>query len=76
MKYYVWYDNLLEEIFALEKTEFEQHSQFKKILEQEHVSFLILEATSIKDAFEQYKKLHTPAILSNVSLKNNNKLIH
>jgi hypothetical protein len=54
--YYVWYDHLLEELFSMEKDDFEkEHIALKNALEREKVVFHTIQADNIAHAFEVYR---------------------
>lgn len=54
--YCVWFDNFMQELFALEKYEFDKLDNFKKNLENEKNTIHVVEATCLKDAFDKYKE--------------------
>lgn len=55
--FYVWYDNFLEELFALEKADMDKfYPELKQQLEKEHVVFHLVEAETVTHAFEVYKE--------------------
>lgn len=56
--YCVWFDNFLEELFAIEKSEFELFPKLKERLELEKNTFSFLVADSITDAFSKYKQMN------------------
>jgi len=56
--YCVWFDNFLEELFAIEKSEFELYPNLKSRLDLEKNSISFLEANSITDAFAKYKEVN------------------
>ncbi len=61
--YCVWFDNFLEELFAMEKDEFNLYPKLKSRLELEKNSFTFLEAESITDAFAKYKQVNNRSYL-------------
>lgn len=54
--YCVWFDNFLQELFAIEQKEFEQYDKLKQALKIEKNTIHLIEAESCVDAFAQYKK--------------------
>lgn len=53
--YYVWQDNFLEELFAMEKNELDtEYVGLKNQLEKEKVVFIEVLADSTTEAFEAY----------------------
>lgn len=64
--YCVWFDNFLQELFALEKFEFDKYEKLQKCLKSEKNIIHFFEAESMTDAFEKYKEMqeHVPASLS------------
>ncbi len=64
--YCVWFDNFLEELFAIEKSEFDLYPNLKSRLDLEKNSITFLNADSITDAFSKYKQVnnrgHLPAL--------------
>lgn len=54
--YYVWKDNLLEEYFALEKSEMEKNPNYMKLLKEEKSIFYEVDATGFKDAINIHKE--------------------
>lgn len=55
--YCVWFDKFMQEIFALEKTEFEKYEKLQKCLHEEKNIIHYLDADSTTHAFEEYKKM-------------------
>lgn len=55
--YCVWFDKFMQEIYALEKFEFEKYDQLKKCLAEEKNIIYYVEADSTTQAFEEYKKI-------------------
>lgn len=53
--YCVWFDNFFEEIFAVEKQEFDQYDKLQACLKAEKNVIHFVEADSCVDAFAQYK---------------------
>ena len=54
--YCVWFDNLMQELFALEKSEFDLHDKFQEALKNEKNVIHSIEAESMTDAFAQYRE--------------------
>lgn len=56
--FYVWKDNLLEELFAMEKEDMDtNYSILKQQLEKEKVVFIEIMAEGMKDACNKYRDL-------------------
>lgn len=56
MTYCVWFDNFLQELFALEKAEFDSLEKLQQALKNEKNIIHFIEAESMKEAFTQYRK--------------------
>lgn len=54
--YCVWFDNFFQELFAVEKTEFDQYTKLQECLKNEKNVIRLIEADSCTDAFSKYKK--------------------
>lgn len=54
--YCVWFDNFFQELFAIEKTEFDQYDKLKDCLKAEKNNIHYIEADSCVDAFGKYKE--------------------
>jgi hypothetical protein len=63
--YTIWKDNLLEEYFALETSEFKKYPKLKEVLISEKVQFSYLDAISIPEAISLYKKQLADLYVSN-----------
>lgn len=55
--YCVWFDNFFQELFSIEKSEFEKYDKLKKSLSDERNLIHYVEAESITDSFDKYKKM-------------------
>lgn len=54
--YCVWFDNLMQELFALEKSEFDSHQKLQEALHNEKNIIHVIQAESMKNAFEKYRE--------------------
>ena len=55
--YCVWFDNFFQELFAIEKHEFDQYEKLQECLKNEKNTIHIFEAESLTEAFFKYKEL-------------------
>lgn len=54
--YCVWFDNFMQELFALEKSEFDKYEKMQAELKNEKNIIHFINADSMKDAFDQYRE--------------------
>ena len=54
--YCVWFDNFFQELFALEKNEFDKYDKLQKCLKEEKNTIHLIEADSCMSAFSKYKE--------------------
>lgn len=54
--YCVWFDNLFQELFSLEKFEFDKYEKLQECLKNEKNTIYLIEAESLKDSFEKYRE--------------------
>lgn len=54
--YCVWFDNLLQELFAIEKSELDKYEKTQECLKNEKNTIQLIEASSLKEAFDKYKE--------------------
>ena len=62
--YCVWFDNFLQELFAIEKYEFDQYEKLEEYLKNEKNTIHLFEADSLTEAFSKYKQMQeqSPAL--------------
>lgn len=77
--YYVWKDLLLDELFAMEKEDFDTNCKvLKEQLEKEKVEFIEINAEGMKDACNKYRDLleaQREAILSDETYTANSETV-
>lgn len=67
--YCVWFDNFFQELFALEKIEFDNYKSFQQCLHDEKNIIHYINAESMIQAFEIYrKKIESTTIISSSHL--------
>ena len=59
--YCVWFDNFFQELFAIEKADFDKYEKLQKCLQEEKNTVYYVVAESMKDAFDNYRELQLKA---------------